>query len=515
MTTIPNLARTAGLGLLLALATAPAALANEPGRPSEGTEAATKEKNTAKASAATASPAAGPATAVEEQLRRQGAALERLEQLLLEQRAEIERLRSELDEVRAGAPAPRRAAGPEAAPTSAASVAARSEAVSPAPQAPVAGDETAKRVERLTKAFGDLKLTADVRFRYEGFWNQGLDAAAGAPARHRLRVRARAQIGSKIGDHFDWGVRLATGSFTDPVSTNATLTDYFERKPFAVDRAFLHFTTNTDPVNFDVYAGKFDFTWKRTSLTFDSDLQPEGLSERLRFKLGADSPLRGVTLVAWQLPIRERSVGADAYIYGGQVQTDWTWNDEWSSSLSGAFHDYEQANLIPPFTNVSPTVINAGLEYGTTNTVRINPFTNQPEFASKFRVVNVLADVTYRGLDKRFPVTLLVDYLHNTSAANNERDAGLATIQVGQRREEGDLYFEYAYWRAERDAYPSVFMESDVIPTNSENHWVQSSYMVRRNVEFALKYFWEQRLRTASPENRWLNRYQVDMIYSF
>jgi uncharacterized coiled-coil protein SlyX len=457
-------------------------------------------------------PKGEPATTVEEQLKRQEAMLEKLQTMLVEQQAEILRLRGEVEALRG----PVVAAPPPAETVKAVEAAEPVPVVAEAAPAQTAPDDAlAKQVERLTRTFGNLRISADMRFRYEGFANQGFDGPADQPARHRYRVRARAGLSGRINEHFDWGIRLATGSFNDPVSTNATLTDYFDRKPFGVDRAFVHFNTATDPVNFDVWGGKFDYTWRRTSLTFDNDLQPEGLSERLRFDLGDDAPLRGVTVTAWQLPFRERGAGADAYIYGGQVLTDWTWSDNWSSTISAAFHDYEQANQIPPFTNVAPTLINAGLEGGTTNTVVVNPVTNLPEFRSKFRILNVLTEHTYRGLGARFPVTLVLDYIHNTSAFNSERDGGLAVLQVGRRREEGDLYFEYAYWRVEREAYPSVFMESDVIPTNSENHWIQGSYMLDPKVEFAVKYFFEHRLRTSAPVNRWLNRYQVDLIYSF
>ncbi len=73
-------------------------------------------------------------------------------------------------------------------------------------------------------------------------------------ARNRYRVRVRAGITGKIDNHFDWGIRLASGSFTDPISVNQTLTDFYERKPIAIDRAFLHFTTDTKQVNFDAHA---------------------------------------------------------------------------------------------------------------------------------------------------------------------------------------------------------------------------------------------------------------------
>jgi hypothetical protein len=461
-------------------------------------------------------PAAGdPAPAIEEQLRKQGAMLEQMHELLLKQQAEIDRLRTELDAVRnvaASAPASAPAPGGDATTVSATASAA-----------PAAGDVAqdkpddalAKKVEALDKMWGNIRLSGDLRFRYEGFYNQGFDALADARSRTRFRARARAQLAGKIDNHFDWAIRLASGSFDDPVSTNQTLGDFYDRKPIAIDRAFLHFTSDSKPVNFDVYAGKFDFTWKKTPLTFDGDLQVEGLSERVRFSLGDDTPLRAVTVTAWQLPMKERSVGADAFIFGGQVLTDWTWSKNWSSSLSGAFHDFEQVDLIPIFTGVSPTLVNAGLEFGTTNTVAVNPFTGLPEYRSEFRAIDLIGDVTYKGIE-RWPITVVAEWLHNTSAFNNQRDGGYASLQVGQRRERDDIYFDYNFYKAEREVFPSVFMESDVtIQTNSVTHWLTGAYMVRKNVELRSQYYFTRRLQTTSPVNRWLNRWQLDMIYNF
>jgi hypothetical protein len=458
---------------------------------------------------------AAPAPTIEEQLRQQAAMLRQMHDLLLKQQAEIDRLRTELDAVRAGA-APTGATPASATPAVAdASVADAAPAQTAPVAAPAPDDALAKKVESLDKAWGKLRLTGDVRFRYEGFYNQGFDAANDVDSRNRMRIRVRTQLAGRIDNHFDWAIRIASGGFNDPTSNNATLTDYYNRKPFAIDRAFLHFQTDTKPGNLEVYAGKFDYTWKRTTLTFDSDLQPEGLSERLRMDLANDSPLKRVTLTAWQLPFRERSVGADAFILGGQVLTDWKWSDNWTSSLSGSFHDFEQVDLIPPATGVSPVLVNAGFEIGTTNTVFVNPFTNLPEYRSEFRVFDIIGDVTYRGFGDRYPVTLIAEWLHNTSAFNNQRDGGFASVQFGRRSEQDDFYLDYAFFKNEREVFPSVFVESDVLQTNSVAHWITGAYMIRKNVEVATRYFLQRRLQTVSPENRWLNRFQLDMIYSF
>ncbi|MCC6745501.1 MAG: putative porin [Acidobacteria bacterium] len=457
-------------------------------------------------------PAEKPAT-VEEMLRRQSETLERLERLVLAQQERIARLEAEVASRTSVAPIPGQL--PSVSPESSVSPPAPSRPDLDAAAANQDADAVATRLETLEKRFGNFRFSGDIRFRYEGFYNQGFDLPADTGPRNRFRVRVRAGISGRIDNHFDWGLRLSTGTFTDPISPNQTLSDFYERKPVSLERAFLRFTTDSDPVNLELHAGKFEPTWKRTAFTFDNDLTVEGASERLRFRVSKDRPLRAVQLIAWQLPFRERSAGADATILGGQILTEWSWSKNWSSTIAGTFHDFEQANVIPPALNGGSTDVNGSLEYGSTNAIVRNPFTNALEFRSDFRVVNALGELTYTGLHPRFPLMFSVEWLHNTGAFDNQRDGGYAFVTLGQRQQQGDWYFNYAFWKAERDVYPSVFMESDTLQTNSVLHWAMAAYMLRRNVELSGRYFLQRRLQTVSPVNRWLNRFQLDVVYSF
>jgi hypothetical protein len=238
------------------------------------------------------------------------------------------------------------------------------------------------------------------------------------------------------------------------------------------------------------------------------------VSEKLPLSFD-DSPLTGLQFTAWQLPYKERSAGADAVIFGGQVLTDWKWSDNWFTTLSGTFHDFEQVQIIPQFVNVSPTLVNAGLDYGTTNVVVVNPFTGALEYRSDFRVIDAIAEVRYTGIAERWPLALRFNWIHNSSAFNNQKDGGLAMIEIGRRQDRGDLAFAYELYKIEREATPSVFVESDILQTNSLNHRISASYSYLRNVVFETQYILSRRLQTLSPENRWLNRLQVDVIYKF
>jgi hypothetical protein len=453
----------------------------------------------------TAAPAPGSA-ALEEQIRQQAALLEAMRGALEQQRAEIDELRRRLDaregaarEVVATAPAP---TAPPAGPDE--------------PKAAAQDDSVAKRVDALEKRFGNVKLAGDIQLRYEGFFNQGFDAPADVSARNRFRVRLRAQLTGEIAKNFDWGLRLASGSFDNPISPQQTFTDYYNRKPIGIDRAYLHFDSKTEGVALELTGGKFDTPWKHTAVTFDEDVQPEGIAEKVRVDPGKSTPLRALEFTAWQLPYRERSIGADAVLFGGQVLTDWKFSDNWAATLSGTFHDFEQVDVIPPAVNVSPTLVNAGFDYGTTNTVVVNPFTGLPEYRSEYRVIDAIGELRYGGFGKQWPLVLRGDWIHNTSAFNNQKDGGTAEAILGRRQEAGDWSFDYVFWKVEREAFPSVFMDSEmVIQTNSVTHAVRARYMLQKQVEFAFRYFATRRLATTLPDNRWLNHLQFDVQYRF
>src|SRR5215210_923322 len=199
--------------------------------------------------------------------------------------------------------------------------------------------------ETPARQLGNISFSGDLRFRWESFYGQ-LNALANGdnPAiignplstRQRFRIRARLSIRGQLGKEFDWGLRFGTSSFADTISSNQTITDFYNRKPFGLDNAFIAWTPQRVP-GLRIQAGKFDVPWLRTEMTIDNDLTPEGVSESYSrgFK---HSSLKNLTFVAWQLPFLERNsafvrnsngtvnvvesgrAGRDLALYGAQLR---------------------------------------------------------------------------------------------------------------------------------------------------------------------------------------------------
>jgi TolA-binding protein len=323
-----------------------------------------------------------------------------------------------------------------------------------------------KATDAVAKQLGSMTFSGDLRFRYESFYGQQNALASaenpgtfGNPlsTRQRIRLRARFGVRGRVGDEFDWGLRLATGSFADVIATNQTLTDFFTRKPFALDQAYINYHPKALP-GFQVQLGKFDTPWTRTELTWDNDLSVEGLSESYtrNFKKSA---FKNLSLVAWQLPMLERNsafvlgadgridfsasgrAGRDLALYGAQARTEVA-SKNVSLKLSAADLYFSGTQLITPAqvfganiqfpvavtipasgTTPARTVTaqvsvprdllvagNANLGLSLANTNAVN---RDGRLSSGFNLVDLIARADFTH-NKKWPVMLLFNFVTNT-----------------------------------------------------------------------------------------------------
>jgi hypothetical protein len=420
-----------------------------------------------------------------QQLREQREELDGLRAALKEQTRLIGELRSRVERNEQLATQPRSLAQESGATLRDASYGANEEAKGAGPElsasaggAPRQQDAKLEgRVSKIEKQIGSMTFGGDMRFRYEGFYGQqNALASAETPGafgnplstRQRLRMRARFSVQGKIGDEFDWGLRLATGSYADVTSTNQTLTDFFTRKPFAVDQAYLNYrpkALQSPHTFFQIEAGKFDTPWTRTEMTWDSDLSPEGLNERYRYTFDKKHAVRNVTFVAWQTPMLERNsafalaangsvdlaasgrAGRDLALYGAQAGAEVA-----SKNLSLKLYasdlyfsgtqfitpaQFFGANIQFPVTFTIPAAgatpartittqvsvprdllvagnANLGLSLANTNAVN-----RDGRLSSGYNLVDLIARLDYRRVyaenkTSHWPVMLLFDFVTNT-----------------------------------------------------------------------------------------------------
>jgi hypothetical protein len=392
--------------------------------------------------------------------------------------------------------------------------------------------EDQKRVGTLESTLGRFRFNGDVRVRGEDFFQ---DRVAD---RYRPRVRLRLGVEGKLNEDFIAGIYLASGTLTDPTSTNETLTNAFQKKTIGFDRGYITY----NPVAhkwLSLTGGKFAFTWQRTNLTFDPDINPEGFSEKFSFDL--KSPfLKNVTFTGLQLSINESGGGNDSYAVGGQVSSKLQLGSLWTMTPSYTVLNFrnEVALLRGAIAGSAPTGTSLGGPI-TTGVFAPNGLTNQicgtgaaPVFCSRFLYSDLILVNQIKTPWAKFPVNITGEYLTNLNAASNRSHLYYGELSVGQTRNKGDFQIGYAFNRQEQDSTISSFVESDQrSPTNIVQNRIFFAWKVKPNTTLGYTQ-WIGRTLDCSLQNArcvqtlpatpaaqlrdpWLKRGQLDLIYTF
>ena len=143
--------------------------------------------------------------------------------------------------------------------------------------------------------------------------NRALSLANTTEDRERLRFRARIGLTATIDENWSGGVRLTTGSATDPLSSNQTLGTYNNRYTVLIDRAYIRYRLG----DYSAVAGRMANPWFGTDLMWANDLSFDGVALQWTPKITSD--IRGFATLA-ALPIQEVELAsADKWLFGGQI----------------------------------------------------------------------------------------------------------------------------------------------------------------------------------------------------
>jgi Putative porin len=427
-------------------------------------------------------------------------------------------------------------------------------------------------VEAGLKKVGPFSFSGDFRLRDEPFFGGPVDQSQ---VRNRLRFRLRLNANAKLNDEISGGLTLASGDINDPISANQTTNQFYTRKAIAIDKAFINYSPHYfKPLT--LTGGKFAYPWYNTELTWDKDLNPEGVAQTLAFDLKTPL-LKRIALAGFELPFTEvagtsltnKSI-VQSVVYGGQLQTAWQLASWLKLSAYSGYYNYHdadplalaiaKANLKNPTTPASGALPlnatgfqNSVLTTTATGIVTVNglpistgvkTITNA-QFASKFGLFDSIARFDIQTPNRRWPVILIGDFVQNTEACSNvqnlqaapantstatysqalsapcdssQRRAYWAEGRFGRAQDKGDWQFAYTRMFIEREAVMSVFNASDIRQgSNVSQHRVEVFYQALNNVQLAFTGFLGRPLNfgNSTPPEEILQRYQFDVIYKF
>jgi hypothetical protein len=401
-----------------------------------------------------------------------------------------------------------------------------------------------RQLSALQSLLGRFRFSGDVRVRGEAYNQQGI------PDRNRARIRVRFGVDGRLNEDFSAGFALATGSMGDPTSTNETLTNVFDRKTIALDRGFITY----NPVAhswFSVTGGKFAYSWQRTSVTFDPDLNPEGFNEKFSFDF--NGPIKNFTAQGIELLYNEANgkpgaPSGDSYAMGFQVSSKlqagpWTatpsflslkWNRPDAILQESAFATAATTTGFLPSGGKPVTGIpipgegqgcSKGLNApsfapcefapnGMTNATYIDS-KGIPHFYSGFNYADFILNNQIQDGMARLPINIMLEFLDNLDAeahplstkgsmlknlGSQNKEYGF-DFSLGQTKNKNDVQFGYAWYREEQDAAIASFVESDQrAPTNVLQNRLYALWKLRANT-LASFTWWHGRVLDTLLEN--------------
>jgi len=342
---------------------------------------------------------------------------------------------------------------------------------------------------------GDIRLREEARNRT----GTGQDV-------NRQRIRFRYGFDAKVADDLKVGARLATGSTTDPISTNQTLNTSFNHKTLVLDRAFAEYTPEVASLNEvkltgGVMANPF---WTLGQLVWDEDLNFDGVAVHLAKELGPVTLFTNDGVFSLDTDIVRPSAlwsTQEGVILKPFADSEEEVVKNFKATGMFAYDDY--MNVTSKASDVVAINNAGGLKGNSAGLKDLNLLQTSLELASQYRDV---------------PVSTYFDWVHNTGAPsqNNGFQVGL---KLGKARVPFDLLkgWEggYYYEHLEPDATFGAFTDSDFGNggTNHRGHayWVKLATL--KNSVVQLKYMNTQEAK--GPTKNHADTFQADWVTKF
>jgi hypothetical protein len=386
-----------------------------------------------------------------------------------------------------------------------------------------------------------IKLSGDLRLRYQqDFKNKENEDRLGGSGveptnidRQRWRYRARLGVKADLIDprkvnvgKVQAGLRLSSGNQADPVSTNVTIGDYFNKDNVFFDRAYLKWKWK--PLEqiwggklpqFEMTAGRMANPFFSTDLVWDSDVNFEGVTMKLTSDIVQGNSWR-TFITAGAYPLDEYEFREDGkWLYGFQLGFEhkpfWGLNYK----LAAGFYDFQNIKGEP----ITSIPVSGDLDYdwgepycsqgGNTlvdlNRVHSASFDDDiVGLASDYQELNVTAMI---DLDRFYPVhvILLADYVINLGYDKDEirnlyTESEVPDYQLDKTvgyqygvilghpkiRSAGEWSASFMYKYLEADAVLDAFTDSDfnMGGTDAEGYIVKLQVGLYKNVWFSMRY---------------------------
>ena len=363
-----------------------------------------------------------------------------------------------------------------------------------------------------------IKISADLRLRYERIWDRHMLTQDGADAkqeaRDRGRIRARIFLDGRITDEINAHFMICTNmdSHQEATTTNQTFTADFNDKGIYLHRAFADYKPNWLK-GLNLGAGKFRKNFYHTDIMWDPDVNPEGVYEMYRY---VGSKIFQPFIYLSQMVVNENNTAPDAMLYLSQAGFDWKIGPvKWT--LAGSY--YSWSNL-----NKSKWLHKGEYKKGGGNTFTTDSAGN---IIYKYEYKLCEAYMNFRFKIGPYPARVCFDYIHNAAdgVPSNEANAYCGFFKIGRDKKKGDysLYYKYAY--IGQNAVVGSLNDQDFYGANRKGHKVVLKYHPFKYTTLRAAFFYTDPVTTWKKAGNPLwngdrykmheDRLQMDVIFKF
>jgi murein DD-endopeptidase MepM/ murein hydrolase activator NlpD len=465
--------------------------------------------------------------ALEEELRRQSKMLTEMQTIIAEQQRLIETLSAKATS------SDQKVGGPGDVTTVAGATNQSSSAPTAQNQTPTL-EERVKKVENKMLAIGGLRFSGDFRLRFDGIFRKAdptppagftaLTHQQNARMRYRLRLNLDTDINSKISFHG----QLATGPINNALTMDQDFGETTTRHPFFISEAWVDFHPNKAV---QLQGGRVQEIFADNSrFLFDDDIRFNGFNEKytIAFKHNglkvSGLELRAgqytfsnpnVAIVVAGSPLAQAgavvgSTGRSSNLFHQGLVLNQKYNDRWSSQFGGDVQLYRNPNQIQlaSTANGVALIVQNGLGLALSGPLTGNGNATTTADGAIYTARNFqIARLTYRlnwtGFQaggRTYPVTFNIQAARNVGVGISERDAMLASLQVGKVAGRGDMAFIYVFSTKGANSLISQVTDDD-LGTNSgvnirTNHF-RFDYGLGRNVTLQSLLYIQRELRNS------------------
>jgi uncharacterized coiled-coil protein SlyX len=408
------------------------------------------------------------------------------------------------------------------------------------PNSPATQNQTPSLEDRVTKiegkvlAIGPFRFSGDFRLRFDGIFRKAdptppagfaaLTHQQNARMRYRLRLNFDTDIDSKVSFHG----QLTTGPTNNALTMDQDFGETATRHPFFISEAWIDFHPNKPT---QLQAGRLQEIFADNSrFLFDDDIRFNGFNEKytVAFKRNglkiSNLELRAgqyilsnpnVAIVTAGSPLAQAgavigSTGRSSNLFHQGVLVNQKFNDRWSSQFGGDLQLYRNPNQIQlaSTANGVALIVQNGLGIALsgplTGTGNATTTSGGAIYTSRnFQIARLTYRLSWAGFQsggRTYPVAFNIQAARNVGVGLKERDAMLASFQIGKVVNRGDMAFLYVFSQKGANSMISQVTDDD-LGTNTgvnirTNHF-RFDYGLAKKITLQSLIYFQRELRNS------------------